>query len=134
MARGTVEEGRKTDRLRTTEYRGKVKQLMAPAGQILAILGPTATAVFLGSLFSYTVNAIGKQRVMTFAYAFVATLTLIGYAIALAGQLIVFPLLGIAVTLQQNLVIGGIFMAISTARSYVLRRVFEWLRVSGVMA
>ena len=60
--------------------------------------------------------------------------TLIGYAIALAGQLIVFPLLGIAVTLQQNLVIGGIFMAISTARSYVLRRVFEWLRVSGVMA
>ena len=60
--------------------------------------------------------------------------TIIGYVIALAGQLIVFPLLGIAVTLQQNLVIGGIFMAISTARSYVLRRVFEWLRVSGVMA
>jgi O-antigen/teichoic acid export membrane protein len=58
-----------------------IKSSLGPAGQILAILGPTATAVFLGSLFSYTVVAIGKQRVMTFAYAFVATLTLIGYAI-----------------------------------------------------
>ncbi|MEK7633116.1 MAG: oligosaccharide flippase family protein [Patescibacteria group bacterium] len=58
-----------------------IKPSLGPAGQILAILGPTATAVFLGSLFSYTVVAIGKQRAMTFAYAFVATLTLIGYAI-----------------------------------------------------
>lgn len=58
-----------------------IKSSLAPAGQILAILGPTATAVFLGSLFSYTVVAIGKQRIMTLAYAFVATLTLIGYAI-----------------------------------------------------
>lgn len=58
-----------------------IKSSLGPAGQILAILGPTATAVFLGSLFSYTVVAIGKQRVMTFAYATVATLTLIGYAI-----------------------------------------------------
>ena len=58
-----------------------IKPSLGPAGQILAILGPTAAAVFLGSLFSYTVVAIGKQRAMTFAYAFVATLTLIGYAI-----------------------------------------------------
>jgi hypothetical protein len=60
--------------------------------------------------------------------------TLIGYGIALAGQLIVFPLMGITVTLNQNLLIGGIFMLISTARSYVLRRVFETLRTSGVLA
>lgn len=58
-----------------------IKPSLGPAGQILAILGPTATAVFLGSLFSYTVVAIGKQRAMTLSYAFVATLTLIGYAI-----------------------------------------------------
>jgi hypothetical protein len=38
------------------------------------------------------------------------------------------------VTLNQNLLIGGIFMLISTARSYVLRRLFEWLRVSGALA
>jgi hypothetical protein len=60
--------------------------------------------------------------------------TLAGYGIALAGQLIVFPLMGITVTLNQNLLIGGIFMLISTARSYVLRRVFETLRTSGVLA
>ena len=60
--------------------------------------------------------------------------TIIGYAVALAGQLIVFPMLNIAVTFQQNLVIGAIFMGISTARSYVLRRAFEWLRVTGVLA
>jgi hypothetical protein len=60
--------------------------------------------------------------------------TLVGYGIALAGQLIVFPLMGITVTLNQNLLIGGIFMLISTARSYVLRRLFEWLRVSGALA
>jgi hypothetical protein len=60
--------------------------------------------------------------------------TLIGYGIALAGQLIVFPLMGITVTLNQNLLIGCIFMGISTARSYALRRLFEWLRVSGALA
>jgi O-antigen/teichoic acid export membrane protein len=58
-----------------------IKSSLAPAGQILALLGPTATAVFLGSLFSYTVVAIGKQRIMTWAYAFVATITIAGYAI-----------------------------------------------------
>jgi hypothetical protein len=63
-----------------------------------------------------------------------ASSTLIGYGIALAGQLIVFPLMGITVTLNQNLLIGGIFMLISTARSYVLRRAFEALRTSGVLA
>ena len=58
-----------------------IKSSLTPAGHVLAILGPTATAVFLGSLFSYTVIAIGKQRLMTWAYALVATLTIIGYAI-----------------------------------------------------
>ncbi|MFA6018161.1 MAG: oligosaccharide flippase family protein [Patescibacteria group bacterium] len=58
-----------------------IKSSLSPAGQVLAILGPTATMVFFGSLFSYTVVAINKQRLMTWAYAFVATLTIIGYAI-----------------------------------------------------
>lgn len=58
-----------------------LKASLTPAGQILAILGPTACAVFIGSLFCYTVVAIGKQRIMTLAYALVAVLTIIGYAI-----------------------------------------------------
>ena len=58
-----------------------IKSSLTPAGQVLALLGPTALMVFVGSLFSYTVIAIGKQRLMTLAYALVATLTVIGYAI-----------------------------------------------------
>lgn len=58
-----------------------IKADLTPAGQLLALLGPTASAVFFGSLFSYTVVAIGKQKIMTFAYAFVAVITIIGYAV-----------------------------------------------------
>ena len=57
-----------------------IKADLTPAGQLLALLGPTASAVFFGSLFSYTVIVIGKQRLMTFAYAFVAVVTIAGYA------------------------------------------------------
>jgi O-antigen/teichoic acid export membrane protein len=57
-----------------------IRSDLTPSGQLLALLGPTASAVFFGSLFSYTVVAIGKQRMMTFAYAFVAILTVLGYA------------------------------------------------------
>jgi hypothetical protein len=60
--------------------------------------------------------------------------TLIGYLVALAGQLIVFPLFDIHVSLASNLAIGAVFMGISTARSYIIRRCFEYLRVSGVLA
>lgn len=51
----------------------------------------------------------------------------VGYLVALAAQLIVFPLLGIAVSLSQNVLIGAIFTAVSLARSYALRRFFNWI-------
>jgi phosphate/sulfate permease len=51
----------------------------------------------------------------------------IGYLVALTAQLIVFPLMGIPVSLSQNIVIGAIFTVVSLARSYVLRRVFNRL-------
>lgn len=51
----------------------------------------------------------------------------VGYLVALAAQLIVFPLLGIPVTLEQNILIGVIFTVVSLARSYCLRRVFNWI-------
>lgn len=57
--------------------------------------------------------------------------TVIGYFIAVAAQIVVFPLFGIHVSLVTDLVIGLIFMIISMLRSYYLRRLFEWLRVSG---
>lgn len=59
--------------------------------------------------------------------------TVIGYFIAVAAQIVVFPLFGIHVSLITDFIIGLIFMAISMLRSYYLRRLFEWLRISGVL-
>lgn len=50
---------------------------------------------------------------------------LIGYLVALGAQLLVFPAMGIPVTLNQNIVIGVVFTAVSLARSYLLRRLFN---------
>ena len=57
------------------------------------------------------------------------TNVVVGYGVALAAQIVVFPLFGLEVSLQQNAAIGLIFTAVSIARSYCLRRTFEWLRV-----
>ena len=52
---------------------------------------------------------------------------LIGYLVALGGQLVVFPLVGLEVSLGQNLTIGAAFTLISIARSYCVRRMFNQL-------
>ena len=54
---------------------------------------------------------------------------LVGYGVAVATQMLVFPLFGLAVTVTENLLIGLIFTVVSIVRSYVLRRGFEALRV-----
>ena len=54
---------------------------------------------------------------------------LVGYGVAVATQIAVFPLFGIAVSITENLIIGSIFTAVSVVRSYALRRTFEALRV-----
>ena len=54
---------------------------------------------------------------------------LVGYGVAVATQIAVFPLFGLAVTVTENLLIGLIFTVVSILRSYALRRAFEALRV-----
>jgi O-antigen/teichoic acid export membrane protein len=50
----------------------------------------------------------------------------IGFVVALASQIVVFPLVGIhGVTLATNLEIGAYFTVISLARSYAIRRWFN---------
>lgn len=51
----------------------------------------------------------------------------IGYGVALASQILVFPLFGIHIPLSSNIAIGAIFTVISIARSYAVRRVFNKL-------
>ena len=54
---------------------------------------------------------------------------LVGYGVAVVTQLMVFPLFGLVASVSQNLGLGLIFTGISLIRSYLLRRLFEALRV-----
>jgi hypothetical protein len=56
------------------------------------------------------------------------TNVVVGFGVALLTQIIVFPLFDLAVSLGENLAIGGLFTIASIARSYALRRVFETIR------
>jgi hypothetical protein len=49
----------------------------------------------------------------------------IGYVVALGSQLVVFPMFGVHLPLQDNLLIGLWFTAISLVRSYLVRRWFN---------
>jgi hypothetical protein len=55
---------------------------------------------------------------------------IIGYGTAIGIQLLIFPYFDIRVSIGANLIIGAIFTVVSIARSYVVRRCFEKLRVS----
>lgn len=66
-----------------------------------------------------------QTRIQSFIEAWVNVL--VGYFVALAAQMIVFPLYEIEVTMTQNIQIGLIFTTVSITRSYVLRRLFNRL-------
>lgn len=48
----------------------------------------------------------------------------IGYVIAFASQLLIFPMYGGTFTLEQNFYIGLWFTLVSVIRSYIIRRWF----------
>ncbi|WP_199257580.1 DUF7220 family protein [Paracoccus binzhouensis] len=56
---------------------------------------------------------------------------IVGYGVAVATQILIFPFFGLHVTLTQTMAMGGIFTIVSIVRSFALRRVFEAMRVGG---
>ena len=52
----------------------------------------------------------------------------VGYGIAVLTQLVVFPWFGLPARVGDALAIGLIFTAVSIARSFALRRLFEALQ------
>lgn len=50
---------------------------------------------------------------------------IIGYAVALASQLAIFPMFGIHIPLSDNIAIGAWFTVVSIIRSYAVRRMFN---------
>ena len=52
----------------------------------------------------------------------------VGYVLAVATQIIVFPWFSLHPSIGQSLALGGVFVGISLLRGYVLRRLFERFR------
>lgn len=80
---------------------------------------------------AHAVAAGGKQSRRTSLIEAIANVA-VGYCLAIATQIAVFPLFGLRASLGDNLALGAAFTAISLARSYVLRRLFEAIRVRSV--
>ena len=57
---------------------------------------------------------------------------LVGYGVAVATQILIFPVFGLHTTLVQNLEMGGIFTIMSLVRSFTLRRLFEAIRIRSM--
>ena len=53
------------------------------------------------------------------------TNVVVGYALAVITQIVVFPWFGLQIPFRDNLMIGAMFVMISLLRSYALRRIFE---------
>ncbi len=51
----------------------------------------------------------------------------VGYVLAVATQVVVFPWFGLHASLGDNLGIGAVFTSISLLRGYALRRLFEFI-------
>jgi hypothetical protein len=49
----------------------------------------------------------------------------VGYAVAVVTQILIFPIFGLHTTLAQNHIMGAVFTVVSIARSFALRRLFE---------
>ena len=69
-----------------------------------------------------------QSRLMSLAEA-VANV-IVGYGVAVVTQILIFPILGLHTTLAQNLQMGLLFTGVSIIRSFLLRRLFEAIRVS----
>jgi hypothetical protein len=70
-----------------------------------------------------------QSRVMSLVEA--AANVLVGYGVAVATQMMVFPWFGLSTTLGQNLQMGLIFTLVSLLRSYLLRRAFNRFALTG---
>ena len=55
---------------------------------------------------------------------------LIGYGVNLAANFAVFPLFGWEISLRQNLTIGVFYTLVSFARSYAMRRLYNYFSQS----
>lgn len=68
-----------------------------------------------------------QPRLMSLAES--AINIVVGFGIGLGAQMLFLPMLGVAIAFDQNIAFALIMTAISMARSYLLRRLFEALHI-----
>ena len=68
-----------------------------------------------------------QSRIMSMVEA--VTNVVVGYVLAIATQIVVFPWFGIETGMREHMTIALVFVGISLVRGYLLRRVFEAIRV-----
>jgi high-affinity Fe2+/Pb2+ permease len=71
-------------------------------------------------------NIMKKQSKKHSVYESI-TNVVIGLLISIITQMILYPLMGIPVSFNQNLIITGVFFVISFIRGYLIRRFFNRL-------
>ena len=69
-----------------------------------------------------------QSRLMSLVEAI--TNVIVGYGVAVLTQILIFPIFGLHTTLAQNLQMGLLFTGVSIIRSFLLRRLFEAIRVA----
>ena len=70
---------------------------------------------------------IGQSRRMSLVESVINVV--VGFGVAVATQVIVFPWFGIHVPLTTNVIMAVPFTVISILRSYMLRRFFNWMHM-----
>ena len=71
-----------------------------------------------------------QTRLMSLVEA--TTNTLIGWGISvIAGQAVIYPYFGYEITVVDNMGMTAAFVAVSLCRSYLFRRLFEWIHRRG---
>ena len=81
---------------------------------------------------SASADAAGGKQSRRMSLIEAITKVVVGFLVALLTQIIVFPLFDLEVSTGEHLAPGGLFTLASIARSYILRRVFEAIRVRSV--
>ena len=57
--------------------------------------------------------------------------TAVGLLVSVAANMLVLPVFGFSPNLEEAGLIGVVFTLVSIARSYMMRRLFNWLEVRG---
>ena len=56
-----------------------------------------------------------------------------GYILAIGIQMVVFPWFNLHVNIMESAILAAFFTGISMLRGYIVRRIFNWLHVEGIL-